>query len=187
MSPEPGNPTIVAVSSQQGFTLLELLVVFFIIALLSGLAVVSIRTNDPDSVVTEEARRLRELLSFASRESLLSFRDTGVRFTTNGFSFWRRDEEGRWLPMKGDDLLRERFLPEGYFFSVWVDDLALGLADETKDDTVEAKNEPPKPHLFFFSGGERTPFKVRIQSHSGRWREVTGGLVGAVKVEDKSS
>ncbi|MBF0347515.1 MAG: type II secretion system minor pseudopilin GspH [Magnetococcales bacterium] len=185
---KPGHELRDTDSSEYGFTLLELLVVFFIIALLSGLAVVSIRTNDPAAMVTEEARRLRELLDMVARESVLTFRETGVRLTPNGFSFWSRDDNGKWLPIAGDDLLRERFLPDGMTFSVWVEDVPMALADdEQKQNNDESEKEKPKPHLFFFSSGDRTPFRIRIQSRTGIWNEVTGGMVGAIKVERPES
>lgn len=176
-------PTPQAAHADGGFTILELLVVFSIVALLSGLAVVSIRGTGPDGAVAEETRKLQELLELVSRESVLSFRDTGVRLTTNGFNFWSQGDGGQWKVIKGDDLLRERFLPEGMILEAWVEDVPVGLGEEMEPETQGVDAEPPRPHLYFFSNGERVPFRVKISSTAGPQREIVGGIVGNIKVE----
>ncbi|MBF8273345.1 MAG: ral secretion pathway protein H [Magnetococcales bacterium] len=184
---ESSSRSTAGVSNEHGFTLLELLVVFFIVALLSGLAVVSIRGNDPQGAVKEEGRKIKELLELVSREALFSFRDMGVRFTNNGFSFWTQNEAGQWVMLKGDDLLRERVLPEGMIFSVWAEDVPVDLPEKMDKENRITQGEGPKPHLFFFSSGERIPFRIRITAHSGVLGEVVGGLVGELKIESPES
>lgn len=170
-------------ANDHGFTLLELLVVFFIIALLSGLAVVSIRSNDPGTMVNTEALRIRELLDLVARESVFSFRETGVLFSTKGFSFLTQDEMGKWGILKNDDILRTRTLPEGMTFSVWTEDVPLALVDneDLMNDGLSGKEL--KPHLYFFSSGERIPFSIQIQTAQGITRAIIGGTVGDMKIE----
>ncbi|MEO5328221.1 MAG: type II secretion system minor pseudopilin GspH [Magnetococcus sp. THC-1_WYH] len=171
------------IANEQGFTLMELLVVFFIVALLSGLAVVSIRGNDPAAAVTTEALRIRELLDLAARESVFSFQETGVLFGSKGFSFLTQDETGQWSILKKDDVLRTRTLPEGMTFSVWTEEVPLALVDD--EDLLDGSpgGKEIKPHLYFFSSGERIPFRIQIQTAQGIVRELTGGTVGAMTIE----
>lgn len=170
-------------NGEDGFTLLELLVVFFIIAVLSGLAVVTLRVNDPESVLKEEVTKCRELLDLASKEAVFSFRDIGVRFFTGGFGFWMRNEKGQWEPLTGDELLRPRTFPEGFTAALWLEDTEVVLDEFGDNEKRVPGSEGPKPHLYFFSSGERLPFRVRLTGKGGLYREISGTILGDLKIE----
>ncbi|MBF0423741.1 MAG: type II secretion system minor pseudopilin GspH [Magnetococcales bacterium] len=166
-----------------GFTLLELLVVFFIVALLSGLAVVSLRGTDPEGTLREETRKIKELMDLASQEAVSSFRDIGLRFSTSGYVFWIRHDGNPWEVLKGDALLRQRDLPEGMTLSLWLEEVPVDLPDALGAEKGVLAGEAPMPQLFFFSSGERLPFRLRLQNKSGLYRDLSGSLLGDLKIE----
>ncbi len=165
-----------------GFTLLELLVVFFIIAVLSGLAVVSLRVSDPESILKNEMVKCRELLDLAAKEAIFSFRDVGVWFYVGGYGFWMKNEKGQWEPMTGDELLRPRTFPEGFSASLWLEENEVLLEESRDDEKKVPGSEGPKPHLYFFSSGERLPFRVRLTNKTGLYREISSGILGDIKM-----
>ncbi|MDX1668166.1 MAG: prepilin-type N-terminal cleavage/methylation domain-containing protein [Limnobacter sp.] len=91
---------------QAGFTLLELLVVLVVISIATGLIVV--RGTPGDSRYLEnEAEKLNQILRIANQHALL--KSIELRFSTGpkGYVF-EQLENGRWIPVQKEPLLRER-------------------------------------------------------------------------------
>ncbi len=96
---------------QSGFTLLELLVVIVIVAILFTYTTLAIRGNSPEDAIKEEAQRLERLIELALEESVLRGEEYGIEFYTDGYRFLRQTSS-QWEAVTGDDILRERELPE---------------------------------------------------------------------------
>ncbi len=94
----------------RGFTLVEILVVLVIVALVGGLALVTLE-RDERRVAVREAKRFAGALEFAAARAQARNETLGVS-ADRTIRFWRREPSGeRWLPLD-DDVLGARILPQ---------------------------------------------------------------------------
>ena len=140
----------------RGFTLLELLVVVFIIALFAGVAVLSLGVLGSDRELRREAERLSTLLDLGHEEALMQGRDFGVLFSARSYRFVMFDyQSGSWVIPADDDMLRERQLPEQLNLSLRLEDRDVALEADLVDVTDTAE-----PQVLVLSSGEMTPFEA---------------------------
>jgi general secretion pathway protein H len=83
-------------SSQSGFTLVELLVVVFIIGLASAAVVLSVR--DPRDTLVAQAERLAARMQAARSYAVINNCGTSILLTSSGYTFARR-QHGNWVPL----------------------------------------------------------------------------------------
>jgi hypothetical protein len=84
------------------------------------------------------------------------------------------------VPLVGDEVLRQRFLPEGLELTLLLEGEAVQLVAAEEDG-----QEDQRPaRIFLLSSGEMTPFELRLQDPYTEvvW-VVTGALTGAVTVQ----
>ena len=97
-------------SWRRGFTLVEILVVLVIIALVGGLALVTLE-RDERRLAAREAKRFAGALEFAAARAQARNETLGVS-ADRTIRFWRREPSGeRWLPIE-DNVLGAHVLPE---------------------------------------------------------------------------
>jgi general secretion pathway protein H len=139
-----------------GFTLLEVLVVVFIIGIVLSFAVISIRDNPSDRVETE-VRRFATLVTLAAQEAVLQSREIAVEVGDESYRFLVL-EENAWVE-SNDELLRARTLPEGMRITISVE------GERGKDNGMKTKTDP---RIYLLSGGEMTPFQFLITLDAAR-------------------
>ena len=84
-------------SAQQGFTLVELMVVLTILGFISAAVVMAI--PDPRGRVIEDADRFAARVAAARDEAVVTAAPMGLWVSASGYGFQRR-EEGRWVPLE---------------------------------------------------------------------------------------
>jgi general secretion pathway protein H len=129
--------------AERGFTLIEILIVVAIIGIAGSVIVLSGRSG-PKRVLEAEADRLLQILSVARDEAEVTGQPLALSFSPQGYSFQRRERNGRWQPV-ADDLLRARQWP------VAVTSVRL------EPDTLGNQ-------LRFEPGGRALPFSLRIDA-----------------------
>ena len=157
---------------QNGFTLFEILVVVFIIAIIASTAVVSTGVLRDDRQLDREADRAVALLELAMDDAVLQGRDFGIEFMRTGYRFVEYDPDGqRWADVPLDDLLGSHTLPDGLELELYVDGGRIRLADtparfdpaEDEEDDRPARNvEQYSPHAYLFSSGDISAFELHI-------------------------
>ena len=157
-------------SREQGFTLLELLIVIVIVSILFTFAVLSIRTPSPEDRIKEETLRLQRLIQLALEEAVMKNQEYGLEFKQDGYRFLTLTDN-QWAPFDGDKLFRQRELPDEMEIELSVEqtDIIIGEAAETAEtddeemDDEEMEKEKPKPQVFLLSSEEITPeFSARF-------------------------
>lgn len=151
----------------RGFTLLELLLVVFIVGIIATFSVVSITDRAQDDRLQQEALRLQALLRLAQETAVLQGSEIGFISDGRTYEFLELDDEtGVWRTLPDDTPLRPRELPASMNLEVRVDDFTLPTprekeADQDKEDDEEA---PPLPDLYFLSSEEVSPFELILSA-----------------------
>jgi type II secretion system protein H len=115
-----------------GFTLLEMLVVVFIVALLAGAAIIGLGATGKDSGLEKERDRLSMLMSYARERGALLTIEYGIRCGQHGYRFVYYDNRTRtWLPETFDETLRLRKLPPGINVSLIIEGHQIVLDDKS--------------------------------------------------------
>ncbi|MEA1888789.1 MAG: prepilin-type N-terminal cleavage/methylation domain-containing protein [Pseudomonadota bacterium] len=147
-------------SSNSGFTLLEIMVVVFLIALTVGIVSINFR-HDSSQIVETEARRFVALVDQMCQESITQGRvfaltDAGA----TAYTFVVLDN-AEWQAVRQDDIFRQRQLPEGISLNLYVDDTVPG------EDAAYLRCEPD---------GFMTPFSAEFDFDGVRYRVHTNEM-----------
>ncbi|MBF0192362.1 MAG: type II secretion system minor pseudopilin GspH [Magnetococcales bacterium] len=166
---------------QNGFTLLEILVVLLIVGIMMGMAVLSVGPGDREKGTRDELARLKGVLDLVSREAVLDAREWGIRFSDHGYLFLVLDDKNQWRsPPAGDRTLQPRRLPETMPMVLRIEGVPL--------DKLEVKPEDP-PQVMVSSDGEMTPFELELTvPGDARTGEkvafrLSAGLTGRTRIE----
>ncbi len=161
------------ITTQSGFTLLELLVVVVIVAILFTYTTLAIRTDSPADTIKKEALRMERLVQLAVEESILRGEEYGIEIYLDGYRFLRFNEN-QWLPLSNDKILRQRELPPDMELEMLLEDTEIvinlktdAIADQSIDLDLNAEDDENKkvikPQIFLLSSGEITPeFELRF-------------------------
>jgi general secretion pathway protein H len=142
----------------RGFTLLELMIVVFVIGLVTAGVVISFSGGSRDEQLEREAARLDALFDYVREQAELQTRDYGFRISTRGYSFVVYDVlANQWRPAEEDDALRERPFPDGIETEVVVEGRKVVLEAKKKDI------EDFMPQVMIFSNGDISSFEVILQ------------------------
>ncbi len=165
---------------EQGFTLLELLVVIVIFAILASMTALAIRSN-PEGKLKEEAQRIRALLDLAQQESMLNNKLMAMEVGTHEYSFlvFEEDEKGEeaWLPIENNRALRQRQLSKDIELSITFDEGMErgGSSDAEEDDSLFNKD-----NIWILTSGELSPFTLDISMDDVGAYTLKGDLMGGL-------
>ena len=161
---------MISPSRNNGFTLIEILVVVVIVATIVGTVVLSMGLVGDDRELETERNRIASLIEVAQDEAMMQGREFGIEFMQTSYRFVEFDPfTFQWSEVPGDEMFRMRQLPEEMEFDLYLEGQRISLefdpqefSDPEEDDT-DAQFGEYEPHLFVFSSGEATPFELRIR------------------------
>lgn len=163
-----------------GFTLIELVVVVFIISIIAAVAVPRFFSNPAAKSIAKESEKLSTLIHLAREEAFFEGRDYALGFSETGYSFYQPSEgaaETPWLPISRtqDSMLGGRELPGGHQVNLLIEDLEIKLEE----------NLPENPQIFLLSSGETTPFEYALHFDDTKGRPVAFDALGRlIELED---
>jgi type II secretion system protein H len=149
-----------------GFTLIEMLVVVFIIGIITAGVMLSVSITGSDHELQTESERLATLMNYARDAAEIQTRELGLSCSAHGYEFLAFDPRTQlWGSIAEDDALRARKLPAG---------LTLKLKIETHDVVFTPPNDvdPKKPDVMIFSNGDLSSFELTVE-RDGAARSVT--------------
>ncbi len=161
---------------QSGFTLLEILVVLFVIGIVLTIAVLRGDLISADNQLEKSGDRLLSLIELAHDESTMQNREYGLYLTLEGYEFAVLDNfAGQWLAFPQDDIFRPRNLPEDIEFQLLIEEQAIQLFQVRLETDID-------PHIILYSSGEQTPFELRIaRRYQDEAYVITGQLDGELE------
>jgi general secretion pathway protein H len=139
-----------------GFTLIEMLVVVFIIGIIAAGVLLSVNITGTDHELQTESERLATLMNYARDEAEMQTREFGLACSASGYEFYAFDPRtALWGSITEDDALRARSLPAG---------LTLKLNVEGHDIVFKPPNkeDPKKPDIMIFSNGDLSAFELTV-------------------------
>ena len=176
---------------QHGFTLVEILVVVFIIATIISITMLSIGVIGEDEELDTERVRLASLIQMIQDEAMLQGREFGIEIMTSSYRFVEFDPLTRqWAEVPGDDLYRLRYLPEGLEFELYIDGKRIELQNdpvrlEDPEKPTRAGSQPFAPHLFVFASGEFTAYEIiLLRPQTGARLVMRGDVLGEIDFGD---
>jgi general secretion pathway protein H len=149
----------------RGFTLIELMIVVFIIGLVTAGAIIVFGGDRRDTELEKEAQRLDALFEYVREQAELQTRDYGFRANQTAYSFVVFDVlANEWRPAEEDDALRERRFPDGILPAMVVEGRPIVLDVKAK----EIKDY--RPQVMIFANGDLSSFEVLLQRQGGEGR-----------------
>ncbi len=184
-----------------GFTLIELMVVIFIIGIIAGYATLSVGQSHT-RVLQDEIKRLQSLLTLAGDEAVLQSEELAIEVYRNGYRFMHLEQveqEWEWQPVLDNAIFRVRCFPEGIELGAQIEgtpavleqlDCAAeaaksdkeknpdGIKDEKSVTNKSTKPEDIPPRIFLLSSGEMTPFELTLSLPDKSSLRLAGDLTG---------
>jgi general secretion pathway protein H len=152
-----------------GFTLIEMLVVVFIIGVLAAGVLLSISLTGNDHELQTESERVAALMNYARDVAELQTRELGLVCTARGYEFLAFNPRTQlWAGIDEDDALRARTLPAGLTLSLKVEARPIVF-------TPPLETDEKKPHIMIFSNGDLSSFELTL-ARDGAPRSVTVGI-----------
>lgn len=136
----------------RGFTLIEILVVLFIVSIMTGIAIVNLpgftQTGDFDT----ETNRLKVVLEMLREQALVQANEYGLSPGRKGYQFYVYDEMNQVWELLQEAPFAARRLPANIHISVRVEGRNLQVG------------EGDSPPILILSSGEITTFELTMES-----------------------
>lgn len=165
---------------QQGFTLVELMMVVLLMSIMAGLAVVTFNPS-PSKLLKKESEQLRALILLARDEAIFRSKPLALEFYSNRYFFSQSGEkQAEWVVLKDKQLIMRR-LAKPLQVTIYRDDLLLEMVDP---DDKKSGDEVPAlaPQVFFLPSGEMSPFEVVFEYPAKALLRVSFDAGGKAKV-----
>jgi general secretion pathway protein H len=135
----------------QGFTLIEILVVLFVVTIMTGLTVTRLPVFAQNSDLDLESRRLELLFNMAHNEAIADSAEFGFKLAKDGYQFMRFDD-GTQSWREAQSPFQYRSLPDAFELRLRADNDGFKLLGESL------------PPILILSSGETTPFTLTLAS-----------------------
>ncbi|WP_299730296.1 type II secretion system minor pseudopilin GspH [uncultured Endozoicomonas sp.] len=168
---------------QRAFTLLEIMLVMFLLGLVTAIVLPSLIPEDSSRKMQNEAKKFIALAQLAQEQALLTGRDTGIQKTPEGYQFLTY-QQGQWQPVKRrllsavqlSDAFQMTILPGE---SIWQETIEMENDHGFQFDDSPSDNEEAfatSPDIYFWSYGATSPVEVTFSSVDNSKRSLSISL-----------
>lgn len=165
-----------------GFTLVEIIVVIFILALASGMILLRVSSKPPGQLSLQFAKTLKAYLVVVQEQAMLRPSVLGLSLAENGYQVlgYKPDSDAPWYSMTE---VSNFWAPKSVSGNV-----RLSLTVDAKSVSIPQRlyaSNPPQ--IFFMPSGEMTPFVLSIgDSEAGYRYQLIGNFAGALQLIEVS-
>ncbi|MBE9561231.1 MAG: type II secretion system minor pseudopilin GspH [Proteobacteria bacterium] len=162
------------INSNNGFTLIEIMVVIVIISVILGFVTLSVGDGNLAQKLNQESQRLAYLLKLASQEAVMQSKEIGIHFGRDNYRFCElQTEMSMCTKCKtiSNGVFKPRILPTGIETKVYLDG----------EPTFLHKNCQNMPQLLILSDGEFIPFEIIFTAEKLIYK-LTGNMVGEITI-----
>lgn len=153
-----------------GFTLIEILIVLFIISIVTSMAFLSISRNE-NRQLESFANELTQMLTLAEEQAMLEPSVLGLSINEHSLQFasfetLAEEKKKVWIPLK-DKLLGQHRIPKGV-------ELAVQVGEKRAEGEAD-KVDPTHPQIIISTNGDITPFTIYVGKPGEKPRYVIKG------------
>lgn len=154
---------------QYGFSLLELLVVLFVVIMVTSMVSLSVGSGSSDVQLETMVRELADSAAYALDEAQFTGQDYGLQldqsFDTTGTLFnyrWLERRIDGWnVPETGKEIFAQREMPGGIVLELEIENSPFSEVDV--DATEEDEEEALRPQIVFYASGETTVGAINVR------------------------
>ena len=150
----------------KGFTLIEILVVLFMVSLLTGLVVANLPEFVSSADFEEEAERLKFVFEYGLDTAQVDAVEIGVELATDGYGFVIFDESSQTWVASDEPELRHHELPQGLTLELTTEGEPLRVVEPVDEPGSTAE---PQPELLLLSSGETSIFELSLVGEDDWW------------------
>jgi len=175
------------IKQQNGFTLIEVMLVIVIAGLLASMIQFSFSGDKAEEALEQSSRRFAGIFDIAAEYGMLNNVELGLMVSKNSYQFLGYDGV-TWTDVSENELFSEYQLPEGIELVLQLDDLPIEEpllfdssmftesqeegessfnSSDSKEQASDTEKEEDKkklvPQVYMLSGGDITPFSLRFQ------------------------
>lgn len=171
-------------SSIRGFTLIEVLVVIFIISIVTSVALLSISRNE-NRKLESFANELVQLLTLAEEQAMLQPVVLGLSLNKRAYQFTTYhpaagEKKSSWVTYQ-DTLLNKHVIPQGIYLDVEVGGKKAAANSEKENEEDDDDEASQVPQVIISTNGDITPFTIYVGKPGKKPRYViTGDVDGHV-------
>lgn len=187
-------------SKQQGFTLIELIFVMFIIGMAVSMFTLSVGDANRGQKLKQQSRILYKSIELAVEEASFNRLELGLRFDPY-FDEGNNDqyqyqwlvyshEKRLWFLLESEELVKTILLP-GLNLEITIEGNAIILGEEKdSEDAIFAVNDevlggkiPVEPDIYFLSSGEMPEFTIALSDKEAEFSDdsayrIKGNFIG---------
>jgi len=150
----------------RGFTLIEMMIVVFIIGIITAGVLLSVNLTGRDRDLEKESDRLLTLVNYVREQAEMQTREYGIIVHDDGYQFVAYDaRRGLWREVYEDDALHVRMLPGGLDFKLMVD---------ARPVVLQSTGEIKKPDLKELEKKKRTLDDIKNVTDAASLKEAAG-------------
>lgn len=152
---------------QQGFTLLEIMLVIALIAIISSSMRLGISFESEKDRKFREVQRMHAVINAAAEYAMLNQVELGLLIDNVSYKFLAFDGQ-KWRPMAGQEIFEEHEFTEGVELTLelegleWSEDNLLGSVSWSDEELDDEDEEKLTPQIFILSSGDLTPFLIDV-------------------------
>ena len=176
-------------STQDGFSLLEILVVLIVIVIITATVTLTVNSGGQDIALESQVRGLADAAEFALDEAQMAGENYGLLFEETSEAgipyvaiYWyRRDLDG-WQELSDQEVFSKSALPPS--LTVELDLADSPVSEAALEESDEDEEERILPQIMFYSSGEMTEGALNIRRREDSellWR-IEWDLLGRFEV-----
>lgn len=139
---------VIGMRNNQGFTLIEIMIVIVIIGITVGFALIAFGDFGESKRIVFAAEQLVNNLHLAQQQAILETRTLGLRIDNKGYQILQLQNNTQWSSLSNKGIFKVTYFPPNTVI------------------TLNISNRPPigAPPILITSSGEMTPFTLTIGS-----------------------